>query len=160
KHLMALSPGGKRGAFCYRGLGSDLAAFDLNTGKAVCKADGFRRENRLSCVGACALSPDAKLLAVHGANHHLHDLDAETGTIMRVLQEADRYAGGAFNFVTFSPDGKHLATGGHTDDSLHVWEVSTGKERLRQKGKRDGWCFSASFSADGTLMTYASFDGF
>jgi len=160
KHLMALSPGGKRGVFCYRGLGSDLAAFDLNTGKAVWKADGFRRENPVSGVGACAFSPDGKTLAVHGTNREVQVWDAETGAIIRVLQEADRYAGGAFKFVTFSPDGKHLATGGHTDDSLHVWEVSTGKERLRQKGKRDGWCFAASFSADGTLMTYASFDGF
>jgi WD40 repeat protein len=160
KYLMAFSRGGKRAVFCNRGLGSTLAAFDLNTEKVVWKVDGFAKEQRVSGIGACAFSPDGKTLAVHGTNREVQVWDAETGAIIRVMQAEDRYASGAFKFVTFSPDGKHIATGGHTDDSLHVWEVSTGKERLRQKGKKDGWCFAASFSPDGTLMTYASFDGF
>jgi hypothetical protein len=159
--LLALAPGGKRAVYTDHGRGFHLAAMDVESGKVIWKIDGFAQQNRIMGFGACAFSHDGKLLAVHGMNREVQVWDAETGNVIRAMDDGDRYASGAFKFATFSPDGKHIATGGHTDDSLHVYDVKTGKERLRIKRKnKTGWAFSASFSPDGTWMTYACFDGF
>ena len=161
RSVMAIAPGGKRALCSDRGLGSRLMLIDLSTGNEVWRADGMDRKHQVLGIGACAFSPDGETVAVHGINHEVQVWSAVTGNTIREMAAGDPTAPGAFKFISFSPDGKHIATGGHTDDSLHVWEVGTGKERLRIKRKqKDGWCFSCSFSPDGTLMTYASFDGF
>ena len=35
---------------------------------------------------------------------------------------------GGVTSVSFSPDGKWLATGGHHDESVHVWDVGSARE--------------------------------
>ncbi len=51
--------------------------------------------------------------------------------------------------VSFSPDGRYLATGSRVDDTTKLWEVATGRE-VRSFEKSDG--FSVSFSPDGRYL--------
>jgi WD40 repeat protein len=157
--FLAFASGGKQAV--YKDRGTLISAYEVETGKLLWTTDCFALKNRLMGVRACSFSPDGKALAVHGVNGEVQLWDAQSGAFIRVMDDGDQRAGGAFKFVTFSPDGKHIATGGHSDDSLHIWEVATGKERLRIKHKREqGWFFGASFSPDGGLMAYTSSDGF
>jgi WD40 repeat protein/uncharacterized caspase-like protein len=57
--------------------------------------------------------------------------------------------GGAF--VSFSADGKKLATGGFGTPTL-LWETETGKQLLPMKG-RSNMAYSVAFSADGTQLS-------
>jgi WD40 repeat protein len=52
--------------------------------------------------------------------------------------------------IAFSPDSKTLVTA-HENGELRAWDLTTGKDRLLGKQKREA--LSLSFSADGTLMT-------
>jgi len=61
--------------------------------------------------------------------HHVHLWDLATGK--KVLQFGRSSSG--YWPVTFSADGKTLATAGE-DNRIHLWEVATGGERLRLEG--------------------------
>jgi WD40 repeat protein len=74
-------------------------------------------------VGAAALSPDGKVLAVTSSGGAtLYLWDAQTGKPLRQL--AGRR--GLGNHLVFSPDGKRLAAGG-AQGAVQMWEVATGK---------------------------------
>jgi WD40 repeat protein len=54
-------------------------------------------------------------------------------------------------FVTFSDDGKRIATGGFGTDTI-VWETETGK-RISNLSGRTNMAYSVSFNADGTELS-------
>src|SRR5687768_2346943 len=54
-------------------------------------------------------------------------------------------------FVTFSDDGKRIATGGFGTDTI-VWETETGK-RVSNLSGRTNMAYSVSFNADGTELS-------
>jgi hypothetical protein len=156
----AFAPGGKR-AVCYDHRAAAVEVCDVETGNIVWKSGNLHLGPRMMGVNAAAFSSDGKLLALHGGNGEVELWDADNGQTVRVLRASPNGGGGAFKFIGFSPDGKLVAGGGHTDDSLRVWDVATGKERLRIKARRQyGHALAAAFSADGTWMAHASTDGF
>jgi WD40 repeat protein len=61
---------------------------------------------------------------------------------------------GAVNSVAFSPDSKMLASGSQ-DNTIKLWEVSTGKERTTIQS-HGGVVFSVTFSPDGKLLAASS----
>ena len=58
---------------------------------------------------------------------------------------------GSVRSLAFSPDGKHLATGGGEDATVKVWEVATG-EGVRQLRGHEGWVWAVAFSPDGKTI--------
>jgi hypothetical protein len=89
-------------------------------------------------VFGLALSPDGKKLAV-ATQQRLELWDAATGDELRVL-DGGLVAVPPGNMqqrpvITFSPDGRMLATSG-PDATVVLWETATGKERQRIRMRR------------------------
>jgi tetratricopeptide (TPR) repeat protein len=106
-------------------------------------------------IYAVALSPDGKLVAVGGwtnrGDNRVHIFDSATGKLLRRLG----FMSAAINHLTFSPDGKYLAS---ISQGLRVWE--TENWRLVAKDTDYGGATSgkAEFGASGKLYTVA-YDG-
>src|SRR5439155_1882411 len=128
-----------------------LTLADPRTGKAV-----KQLKELTDCVGA-AFSADAKTLASHSREGEITLWSVATGKKTKTLREKVKYGAGAYNFVVFSPDGKLLASGGHIDKSLRVWDTTTGKQKVALECK--GFFVSASFSPDNSLLATGSTDG-
>ena len=64
---------------------------------------------------------------------------------------------GTVRSVSFSPDGKLLASGSH-DKTVKLWDVATGRE-IRTLEGHSGGVISVSFSPDGKLLASGSEDG-
>jgi roadblock/LC7 domain-containing protein len=149
--FLAFAPGGRVAAFTDRGFSAGVDLFAVKTGTRLRTLKGLNQ------AAGCAFAPDGKLLAVHGHSGDVSLWDVEKGAKVRQLTEGPRHGGAAFALAAFSPDGKLLATGGHIDKFLRVWDVATGKERLRLPCQ--GFFVSAAFSPDGTLLAHGSTDG-
>jgi RNA polymerase sigma factor (sigma-70 family) len=120
-----------------------------------------------SPVHAVAFAPDDRTMASGNADGTVRFWEADTGKEILVLpQQSDPVMG-----LAYSPDGKFLASrgGGYgfQDNSIHLWDLTTGKE-VRRFGRSPSvvipsytgspsWAFRVSFSPDGKLL--ASADG-
>jgi WD40 repeat protein len=63
----------------------------------------------------------------------------------------------AVNSVTYSPDGRWIATGSH-DRTAKLWDAASGKEVLTLQGHRNR-VYSVRFSPDGQRIVTGSLDG-
>ncbi len=63
---------------------------------------------------------------------------------------------GVVNTVSWSPDGKHVASGG-SDQTVRVWGVVTGKE-LHIYSHHQGEVRALAWSPDGTCLASAGDD--
>ena len=106
-------------------------------------------------------SPDGRTLALvddyyfgrvfGGEVVHLWDVDTDT--------EIGKLWGhiGGISSVSFSPDGRRLATAGSVDGTVVLWDVDTQTEIGRLRG-HTGWVNSVTFSPDGKTIVSGSHD--
>jgi WD40 repeat protein len=87
------------------------------------------------------------------ANATLHDVDF-TNTYISQAVFAETF-GGVVG-VTFSPDGKRLATS-DTKGEIQIWDTSTGEQLVRCRGHQH-WTWAIAFSPDAQYLASASDD--
>jgi RNA polymerase sigma factor (sigma-70 family) len=136
--------------------GKTVTAAGYRWGTTWDAASGEQRKHFDFKVGLPLFSPDGGLLAVlMDDTPHPDDvarvLAADTGEEVTQLREA-RW----FRSVTFSPDGKRLATG-HGDGAVRVWDAATGKELQKLVGHQ-GPVTVLAFSPDGRTLATGSTD--
>ncbi|NJN98404.1 MAG: WD40 repeat domain-containing protein [Anaerolineales bacterium] len=113
-----------------------------------------------SIIKRVSFSPDGTLLAAASANDITLWRIAD-GKILRTLTGS---SGALLNHVAFSPDGKLLAAGAYSEDSVHLWQISTGEElpSLQEQSlldKRYGAALSLAFSPDGAVLASGTSSG-
>jgi WD40 repeat protein len=113
-----------------------------------------------------AFSPDGRVVAtgsneykdlnkLRDADYPIRLWDAASGQLLHTLRgHEDR-----LEVITFSPDGKLLASGSMGDkSSVRLWDVATDKERLELPGRK-GDAYAFFFAADGRSLLAANSDG-
>lgn len=134
---VSFSPGGSRVASA--GLLDRVIVLDTATGTEVMS---LRMGPASTRVGALAWSPDARWLAIGGADDRLIRLwDMEQGMLSRTLK-----AHGAIGALAFSPDGKTLLSTCGGTASLFSTLATPTPEHVLTTGA------PLSFSADGTVL--------
>ena len=113
-------------------------------------------ENPILQVYQVALSPDGKTIAAATEEKVVRLWEPGTGKGYRTLR-TDHPEGVVH--VTFSPDGKILATGGCGDEdgTVRLWDLATGRKLRTFRGHRDS-LLQIVFSPDSkTLITCSTF---
>lgn len=136
------SPAGGQVAFA--GKGGAFGIIDLERG-ATTLSSRLDGDDAL----ALAFTADGRLLAVSGA--------ATTGiwNVASGTRQATMTHEGPVEFLSFTPDGRHLAAGSR-DHSAYIWESAGGAEAARISHPRE--TFRVAFSADGKFLVAQSFE--
>jgi RNA polymerase sigma factor (sigma-70 family) len=152
---VVFSPDGK--TLAAGGWDHRVHVWDAATGKELRLLEGHRAP--IWCV---AFSPDGKLLASGSRDSTVRLWQVATGkAVLRLGGHAGAAQGAADVFsVAFSPDGTVLASGNAgtlgKEDTLHLWDVNTGRE-IRQLRGHAGRVDAVAFSPDGsTLASWGS----
>jgi WD40 repeat protein len=107
---------------------------------------------------AVALSPDRHWVAaaawdVGGVGATIHVWDAVSGAELHVIHQT---AGETVWSISFSPDGRRLASAGY-DAKVKIWDTESGLELLTLAG-HTSWIWTMSFSPDGRRILSGSRD--
>jgi WD40 repeat protein len=141
----AFSNSGKLFAFAGGGGASkSVDLWDVETGKMV-------RQFPHSFPNSCAISADEKMIATQDSFGEIRVFDIkgkQLHTFRRTLNQPR--AAAAYTLLALSPDGKHLAAGGHLDDNVTVWNLETEKKVLElSPGGKESIPSTALFTRDG-----------
>ena len=119
-----------------------------------------------SSLGYVTYSRAGSLLAAVDMHEEIHfwdtgsgkELDYPTGQI-NTLEEEPEPAGQPRGFrpqMLFNPDGKMLITS-RCQSQIHIWEMASGKQRLRLGGQGD-WIEALAITPDGRTLASSSWD--
>jgi WD40 repeat protein len=104
-----------------------------------------------------ALSPDGGLLALGGNDPRIHLHEVATGKQLREFELEQQHVMPPGQCLVFSPDGKLLAGTEQMSNTVHLWEVATGKERSRLHIGRK-WVGQVAFSPDSKTLAVAAWN--
>jgi WD40 repeat protein len=157
---VAFSPDEKQ-AFSSGGVDGTIRRWDLETGKELMKYTGHK-----NWVYGIAITPDGKFLFASGAGKKdgeeqgdstIRQFDVETG---KEIQQLEGHTGYVWK-LAISPDGKYLASAGGNDNTMKIWNVSTGKLVHDLVDAHNGnFIVGVAFSPDSKFLLSAGRDGF
>ena len=117
-YCVAFSPDGKRLAVA----SWNVQLWNVRSGERIRTISP--KSNPLSV----AFSPDGGKLAAGGHDKEINVWDVDTGKCLRTFVGHE----GNVKSLAFSPDGRSiLASTDDPDKTIHLWDVTTGKERSR-----------------------------
>jgi WD40 repeat protein/serine/threonine protein kinase/tetratricopeptide (TPR) repeat protein len=153
---VAFSPDGKQLASASHD--GTVILWDTTRGEVLRTFTGHK-----SPVLSVAFHPDGRRIASAGGD----DLGRESARDCRVLvwevdsgRELLHLEGhaGQVRWVTFSPDGRHLASSGHYDGTVRIWDAETGQPLRTLNTGSDGAGLLA-FSPDGGTLAATTQSG-
>jgi WD40 repeat protein len=129
--------------------GETITIWNVRTGRPA----HVLRHSRPACV--VVFSPDGKTVATAGnSSEGSKDIliqlwNAETGARLCLMSggSTDGYIG-----ITFSPDGREIASCGSGDEQVHIWDATTGKEVDSLKTGEIGGFSDLEISKDGKWL--------
>lgn len=145
-----------------------LAGYRVRQGDAAANGmigslEAFRRSGALAVlhghtdsVNTVAVSPDGRMLASGSSDATIRLWDTRTHRpIGRPLRDP-RATG--IRGVTFSPDGRTLASAGGSDPTIRLWDVATGRETraIQADNGAGAYAYWVAFSPDGRTFATAT----
>jgi len=118
-------------------------------------AEVLRLSGHIGGVAGVCFNPDGSRLASVGKDRTLRVWEAATGHTVWEPKDLP----GPGQGITYSPDGRWLATVDSKTESVWVWDAGTGKRRLELGTNVTGTIWSAQFSPDGRHLAIASEGG-
>lgn len=145
---VAFSPDGK--VLASGGADPILRRWSVSTGQEI------QLENaHAGAVTTLSFSPDGTTLASGSTDHTIRTWDPLTGRQRAVLPgHSDR---AHLQAITYSPDGKYLASGANHDSNVILWDVQQQKEVRRFPDHQYGVA-SVAFSPDGEKLATGALD--
>ena len=146
---VAFSPDGK--FLVSAGVGSPLRLWDPTTGKEV-----RQLAKQSAWFGSAVFSPDGKYVAATEQDSTIKLFDVQGKDAPRTLGHHPESDVLTYNPLTFTPDGKTLASGGAK--AIVLWNVAEAKEiaRMELAGRLEG---AIAFSPDGKRIASAEAGG-
>jgi WD40 domain-containing protein/caspase domain-containing protein len=162
---VAFSPDGKMLALGGSGSGAPggtVKLWDVASGRALRALSGHA-----VAVNSVAFSPDDTVLASGNNDGTVRLWDVATGRELRTLSghTSGFNCGWGLKSIGFSPDGWTLASGsgernlasGSADDTIKLWDVTTGRELRTLSGHSDA-VDTVAFSPDGRMLASGAED--
>ena len=114
--------------------------------------------------GPVSFSPNGRLLALEASDRTIELWDVSSGKLHVATAPAyQQYEESPDNSVvsslSFSPDGKLLASGGRFDYLVKLWDTENGELITTVPKDNSATIASVSFSPDGRLLAWGSLDG-
>ncbi|MFL0157110.1 TIR domain-containing protein [Mycobacteroides chelonae] len=128
-----------------------ITVYDADTGKRIdVKFDGVEKFDALEKdVAAFRFSPDGRQLVAANV-HNMQAWDVVTGKRI-----GDPWGGGNITALTFSPNGRLLASGG-MDQTISIWDAQTHQMVGEPLTGLNGTIRTLVFSSDGQLLVSGS----
>lgn len=112
------------------------------------------KRSGIATITGAAFSPDGKLLAYScGSEQTIQLWDVERRSCLRSLQGHQ----GEIWALTFSPDGRFLASGSF-DTAIRLWETRSG-QCFATFQKHCNWVWALAFSPDGAMLASGDVNG-